>query len=283
MGVDKLFTDALVELHANGHLVDSRDGFTREIMGFHASMDPRKCLLRNERRKIKLSYAAAELIWYLSGECHIDRVAHYAPQYARFADAEGIANGAYGPRLLLLDALAVLRRDLETRQCVVPIFRPGDLGRTTKDIPCTIALHFMVRDMKLNLFVSMRSNDVWLGLPYDIFAFCMIQHLVAARLGLELGRYHHAASSLHLYDRNAEAAKSALTAPAIEPAFRVNLSDCNWNDIILMEEQIRKNPHEFEDENPRFAPYSMGATLCSMLIGGPASRWKGYSFLGDQA
>jgi thymidylate synthase len=46
----------------------------------------------------------------------------------------------------------------------------------------------------------MRSNDVFLGLPYDVFNFTMLQELMAVELGIELGSYIHFAASLHLYE-----------------------------------------------------------------------------------
>ncbi|MEZ5647222.1 MAG: thymidylate synthase [Burkholderiaceae bacterium] len=52
------------------------------------------------------------------------------------------------------------------------------------------------------MFVSMRSNDAFLGLPHDIFSFTMLQELVARSVGMELGEYKHCAGSLHLYKKD---------------------------------------------------------------------------------
>ncbi|MNJ61402.1 thymidylate synthase [compost metagenome] len=45
----------------------------------------------------------------------------------------------------------------------------------------------------------MRSNDAFKGLPHDIFAFTMLQELVARKLELSIGEYGHYATSLHIY------------------------------------------------------------------------------------
>lgn len=45
----------------------------------------------------------------------------------------------------------------------------------------------------------MRSNDAFRGMPHDIFAFTMLQELVARKLGLSLGEYGHFVASLHIY------------------------------------------------------------------------------------
>jgi thymidylate synthase len=54
----------------------------------------------------------------------------------------------------------------------------------------------------------MRSNDAWLGLPYDVAQFTMLQEAVAAHWGLALGRYVHIDGSLHLYERDMKAARA---------------------------------------------------------------------------
>ena len=48
----------------------------------------------------------------------------------------------------------------------------------------------------------MRSNDLWLGFPYDVFQFTCMQVLMSMELGIELGSYTHIAGSLHIYERD---------------------------------------------------------------------------------
>lgn len=58
------------------------------------------------------------------------------------------------------------------------------------------------------MFVNMRSNDAYFGLPHDVFAFTMLQELVARSIGVELGEYKHSVGSLHLYEEKIAAASS---------------------------------------------------------------------------
>ncbi len=51
----------------------------------------------------------------------------------------------------------------------------------------------------------MRSNDVFLGFPHDIFSFTMIHEILARTLCVELGPYKHVVGSLHLYNRDVDA------------------------------------------------------------------------------
>ncbi len=56
----------------------------------------------------------------------------------------------------------------------------------------------------------MRSNDAFLGLPHDVFAFTFIQELVARSLGVKLGVYSHFVGSLHLYETDRPKARAFL-------------------------------------------------------------------------
>jgi thymidylate synthase len=68
----------------------------------------------------------------------------------------------------------------------------------------------LVRDNRLHMLTSMRSNDAWFGLPHDIFTFTILQELVARSLGLELGEYKHVVGSLHLYEKHHDSARCFL-------------------------------------------------------------------------
>ncbi len=108
------------------------------------------------------------------------------------------------------NVLRMLRDKRDTRQAVIQIFDAIDIVNEHKDVPCTCTLQFFLRDGRLDLLTYMRSNDVFMGLPHDAFAFTMLQEVIAASLGVELGVYKHALGSLHLYDRNREQAQQYL-------------------------------------------------------------------------
>ena len=95
----------------------------------------------------------------------------------------------------------MLKEHPETRQAIIHI-KSAD-NKESKDVNCTISLQFFIRDGKLYCTAYMRSNDIWLGYPYDVFQFTNMQILLSMELGLELGTYTHIAGSLHLYERNA--------------------------------------------------------------------------------
>lgn len=213
--VDSMFVAILHELLSHGDIEDSRDGGTLEMIGWAGKLlHSERNFLSNERRALSPSYASAETLWYLGGDKRTEMIERYAPQYSRFA-VNGRAYGAYGPRIVpqLPKIVECLKQSPQSRQAVLPIWAPRDLDQVVKggspDIPCTCSLHFFVRNKKLELVTYMRSNDAWLGFPYDVFAFTCVQRLVAAHLDVQPGPYTHMVGSMHLYDRNREAAEEA--------------------------------------------------------------------------
>lgn len=95
-----------------------------------------------------------------------------------------------------------------SRRAVIQLFDSSDLAGTYKDVPCTCTLQFIIRNDRLDMVTSMRSNDAYKGLPHDVFSFTMLQEIAARMLKVELGEYHHFAASLHLYDENAAGARA---------------------------------------------------------------------------
>lgn len=155
-------------------------------------------------RKINAKLAAVETLDMIAGTSSSELVRRAAPEYGNvLVDPSDLDYGAYGPRLSneLQQCVTLLRMDPTTRQAVVTIWKPTDITHAG-DRPCTIFMQFLIRDEKLELHTTMRSNDVWLGTPYDVFAFTQIQQTVAYALERETGRYVHNATSLHLYDRD---------------------------------------------------------------------------------
>lgn len=138
-------------------------------------------------------------------EVILDKVAAFRPFMRR-----SVFWGAYGPRVAgdVGQVVDLLTKDPDSRQAVLTIFDSDrDLGRVEQvDLPCTVALQYQVRRGTLEAWTVMRSNDAWLGLPYDLMQFGMLQGAVAQSLGLPAGPQTHSAGSMHLYERNREAA-----------------------------------------------------------------------------
>jgi thymidylate synthase len=105
--------------------------------------------------------------------------------------------------------------DKDTRQALMRFSLPEHFWVGNKDFTCTTHGNFLIRDDKLNLSVVMRSNDLWLGLTYDLPWFMslidrMVEELKPHYPNLTKGTYTHTVHSLHCYERDEEKIKKAL-------------------------------------------------------------------------
>lgn len=201
--------NALADQAAKGFSDSSRDGavvgeFLDAVM--HVE-DPTRNIVTSSIRKMPMRYAVGELAWYLSGSNKVADISRFADKWAAISDDGVTNNSAYGYRIHTFfdfDQWDHVRRmlfsDPNTRQAVIHIKDASN--KPTKDTPCTVYLQFFVRENKLHLSVHMRSNDIWMGVPYDMFSFCFLQMKMAMELGVGIGSYTHYAGSLHMYARD---------------------------------------------------------------------------------
>ncbi len=103
-----------------------------------------------------------------------------------------------------------LLNDKDTRQAILRFSLPQHQYLGNKDQTCTLHGNFMIRENKLNLSITMRSNDLMLGLVYDLPWFIFLIYRMRDELketypDLEIGHYTHTSHSMHIYDKNEEA------------------------------------------------------------------------------
>lgn len=105
--------------------------------------------------------------------------------------------------------------DKDSRQAIVRFSLPQHQWNGNKDQTCTMHANFLIREDKLNLSVVMRSNDLWLGLTYDLPWFMslidrMVEELKPYYPNLTKGHYTHTVHSLHIYERDEAKVMKAL-------------------------------------------------------------------------
>lgn len=219
---------------------------TREITGIIIKVDnPRTRLINSRIRNLSIPFAIGEWLWCMQGRNDLEMIQYYAPKYYKYSDDNRILHGAYGPRIVpnIDKVIRLLKNDTNCRQAVIPIYDRGDVDCGSKDVPCTLFIQFLIRNNKLNVIVSMRSNDIYLGFPYDIFNFSMLQEYIAVMLGIEIGSYTHMVGSMHYYLRNEKKIKEIGNEEIFNDYIMPQMPSENLNQrlqkLYQIEEQIR--------------------------------------------
>ena len=181
--------------------------------------NPMSNLITDEKRDWKWDYAEAEWQWYLSGDRNVNKLGELygkVPEiWNRMSDAWGNVNSNYGyqwqrinNRINQLDRIIkMLKENPKTRQAAISIYDGKEHNDYKFDTPCTYAIQFTILNDKLNMCVTMRSNDLWYGFCNDQYCFSKLQELVAVELKLSIGTYYHFAHNLHLYNNIIESKK----------------------------------------------------------------------------
>ena len=174
--------------------------------------DPTRNTMCECIRKMPIRYAIGELLWYNSRNITWKAIEPFSKFWKNLSDDGEHVNSNYGWCIhdkYTFDqwtmVVNLLKSTPNSRQAVIHIKEPRDvIKRPTKDLNCTLTLQFLIRENKLDMIVNMRSNDIWLGLPYDVFNFTCMQIQMAMELGVDIGTYYHNAASLHLYKHDLE-------------------------------------------------------------------------------
>ena len=176
-------------------------------VGFYIT-DPKDRNIINKERNWKEDYAEAEWQWYLSGDPNISKLGDIygkVPEiWKRMANDAGNVNSNYGyqwERTSQLDIIVdMLKTKPDTRQAAISIYDAKEISDYTNDTPCTYAVQFTIVHYRLDMCVTMRSNDLWYGFCNDQYQFSKLQEMVSKRLEIETGVYYHFAHNMHLYN-----------------------------------------------------------------------------------
>jgi len=193
-------------LRDNGEKASPRGEPTRELFDVVMKLDPHMSIVEGINRKLSMKLISMEGLQLISSSSYPMRIVNSVPNMSSFLTGE-FFHGAYGVRIgaQLGYAIKRLQSDRDSRQAVITIWDPVlDAFRfpQSRDVPCTTMLQFFIRNDKLVLHVTMRSNDVWWGTPHDWGQFSQLHLAMANVLNIEAGDYYHHAVSFHLYERD---------------------------------------------------------------------------------
>lgn len=238
----------LSTLHAivrSGHQVSPRGQDTLEILSHTSCIDMRRPVVTATQRKLGYRFACAEAAWILEGRDDVASIAPYSQRIAEFSDDGERFFGAYGPKIYEQFDYVVetLVNDPDSRQAVLTTWRENP--PPTKDVPCTISLQFLLRYSRLYTVATMRSSDVWLGWPYDVFNFSMVSYAVAISLSrllqqnVTLGHLLLAAGSQHLYAKDQEGALRCLDDwEAVKFTYESLSPPHTWHDVTELTDHL---------------------------------------------
>ncbi len=252
------------------------EGTRHEIINYRLTItEPWDSLIASEARKFNYRYMTAEAFWNIADRDDIAFLKRYHSGIEQFVANQDVghsatATWAYGKQLNAQFAWAYqqLAANRSTRQAVI-VNKGMGLAKGTP--PCLVNIQWLIRDGKLEQITTMRSNDVWFGMPMDLYQFGIMHRLMAAALNVRVGTYHHNVGSMHLYDRDVQRATDyinarsyALTAPSVLASGALNAAIAD-----IPGQMVQRYGHRAEDKEypENYIPAPGLQSYVALLIG----------------
>ncbi|MED0664972.1 thymidylate synthase [Bacillus badius] len=162
----------------------------------------------------------------------------YGKQWRSWEGADG---EVYDQIQYIIDEI---KRNPDSRRLLCNAWSASEL-KNQQLPPCHYAFQFYVSEGKLSCMFNMRSNDVFLGLPFNIASYALLTHLIAHECGLEVGELIYTGADVHIYSNHIEQVEKQLQRePRPLPQVKLNpevksVFDFTMEDIEL----IGYDPH----------------------------------------
>jgi thymidylate synthase len=187
-------------------------------------------------KKLHLRSVIHELLWFLSGDTNIDYLReHGVSIWDEWATEDGELGPLYGHQWRAwptrdggaIDQIAQvvegLRQRPDSRRHIVSAWNveylpdeslaPQDNVRQGRMAlaACHTLFQFYVADGRLSCMLLARSQDLFLGTPFNIASYALLTHMIAQQCDLEVGEFVWTGGDVHLYRNHLEQAREQLT------------------------------------------------------------------------
>jgi thymidylate synthase len=202
-------------------------------------------------KKVHLKSIVHELLWFLSGDTNIKYLKDNGVTiWDEWADEHGDLGPVYGhqwrswptPNGNHIDQITKVIQDIKenpnSRRLIVSAWNVGDIEKMAL-APCHTFFQFYVADGKLSCQLYQRSADFFLGVPFNIASYALLNMMVAQVCGLQLGDFVHTFGDCHLYINHLDQTNEQLSrTPRALPKMNINktiknIFDFDYTDFNL--------------------------------------------------
>lgn len=146
--------------------------------------------------------------------------------------------------------LYLLKTDPFSRRIFISFWNPPDLGKMAL-VPCHVTVQFYVSvidEVKhLSCHFTMRSSDVFLGLPFNVTSYAVFTHIIAMKTGMVPYELVYSCGDAHIYRNHILNSKIQVKRePRPDPVLKINpkVLNKNWEEITSEDfELIGYFPH----------------------------------------
>lgn len=222
-------------------------------------------------KKVHFKSVVHELLWFLNGDTNVKYLQENgvriwnewatAEQTAKFNRPEGELGPIYGHQWRNYGAtkkadgsynndgvdqikrvIHEIKTNPDSRRLIVSGWNPAEADQVALP-PCHTLFQFFVLNGKLSCQLTMRSNDAFLGFPFNLASYFLLLMMVSQVCNLEVGEFIWNGGDCHLYNNHIEQAKEQLSRSLFKPPQVIlnkdidNIFDFGFDDIQLIDYQ----------------------------------------------
>lgn len=242
---------------------------TKSIFGHQMRFDLSKGFPMVTTKKLHLKSIIHELLWFIKGDTNIKYLNENGVRiWNDWANENGDLGPVYGAQWRnwnnegidqLAEVIEQIKINPNSRRLMVTAWNPSVMPDTSVSFeenvangnaalpPCHAFFQFYVADGKLSCQLYQRSADVFLGVPFNIASYALLNMMVAQVCDLEVGEFIHTFGDVHLYNNHREQVDLQLTrTPKPLPTMKINpavksIFDFTFDDFELLNYEF--HPH----------------------------------------
>lgn len=122
-----------------------------------------------------------------------------------------------------------IKKEPHGRRHIVTSLNPGELDEMCLP-PCHTFFQCIVHENFLDMIVYMRSVDLFLGMPFDVASYAILQRLIAKEVGLHSSKLTFFLGDAHIYKNHYDQVRTVLGhVPEIPPTLELDESATLFN------------------------------------------------------
>lgn len=127
----------------------------------------------------------------------------------------------------------MLKTDPFSRRIIMTTWNPNQIDEMALP-PCHILIQWYVStNEKLYLHFYQRSADMFLGIPFNMFSYSILLHMMSLRVGIAPGGVVHSIGDAHIYSQHVNAVyKQLKNEIKSQPKIKINVKK-NWEDYSI--------------------------------------------------
>lgn len=111
-----------------------------------------------------------------------------------------------------------LKENPYDRRHILTAWNPGEITNMALP-PCHVMSQFYIEGGKLSCMLTQRSNDLFLGSPYNIASYAIFTSMIAQVTGYRVGELVYSQGDVHIYHNHFSAVEEQLSRKPNNPAF----------------------------------------------------------------